>query len=85
MNCWDYDTFQEKLGNRTEYGIVVGNQFSGKTTICNLMSKMFNYHVINMKQIQEEIKQKLGTEDEPFEGEVNITDVEAEIRALIKR
>lgn len=85
MNSWDYDAFQEKLGNRTEFGIVVGNQFTGKTTICNLMNKMFNYQIINMKQIQEQIKQRLGTEEEPFEGEVNIADVEADIRALIKR
>ena len=36
-----------------------------------------------MKQISEKVKSKLGTEEEPFEGEVPIKEVEKEIKKLI--
>jgi len=35
MDSWDFDLFNEKMGNMVEYGIVVGRSLSGKTEICS--------------------------------------------------
>lgn len=33
MNEWDFNVFNEKLGNKTEFGVVVGRALSGKSTL----------------------------------------------------
>jgi len=38
-----------------------------------------------MAKIAEECKKKLSTDDEPFEGEVPLTEVEKETIAIVKR
>jgi hypothetical protein len=47
------------------------------------MANNLGYTVIDMKSISEKVKSKLGTEDEPFEGEVPIANVEKEIEGMI--
>jgi hypothetical protein len=37
-----------------------------------------------MKIISEKVKSRLGTEEEPFEGEVSIKEVEKEISKIIE-
>ena len=71
------------MGNMTEFGIVVGRNFSGKTELATQMQNKLGYKVIDMKAITERVKASLGTEDEPFEGEVKIEDVEKEVVAFI--
>lgn len=44
----------------------------------------FGYQVIDMKDISAKIKATLGTEEEPFEGEVPIADVEKAVVTHIK-
>jgi hypothetical protein len=51
MNRWDFDVFSEKLGNMVEYGVVVGNWYTGKTTISKAMAEKFGYVVVDMKAI----------------------------------
>ena len=85
MNEWDFNVFNEKLGNKTEYGVIVGRTLAGKTTLSQYMGKSLGYTVIDMKVITEQCKAKLGTEDEPFEGEVPIANVEKEISDMIKK
>lgn len=70
MCRWDWDVFNEKLGNTVEYGVVVGNWYTGKTTVTKMMADNFGYEVVDMKAIAAQIKSTMGTEDEPFEGEV---------------
>lgn len=85
MNCWDFSVFQEKLGNKTEYGVMLGQSFSGKTTLANLMKTHMDFEVIDMKAITEVVRDGMKNEDgEPFEGEVPIGSVEAEVVKLIK-
>lgn len=84
MNEWDFNVFNEKLGNKTEFGLVVGRTLSGKTTLSQYMGKNLGYTVIDMKVITEQCKLKMGTEDEPFEGEVPVANVEKEIETMIK-
>jgi hypothetical protein len=33
MNEWSYKLFDEKLGNKVDYAILVGKSLSGKTTV----------------------------------------------------
>jgi len=35
MDTWDFDLFSEKMGNMTEYGVVMGRPNSGKSEICS--------------------------------------------------
>lgn len=70
MSRWDWDVFNEKLGNTVEYGVVVGNWYTGKTTVTKMMADNFGYEVVDMKAIAAQIKSTMGTEDEPYEGEV---------------
>lgn len=49
MNKWDHNLFLDKLGNTTEFGVVIGDQMSGKTTICNYIEQNYGYIVIDMK------------------------------------
>jgi adenylate kinase family enzyme len=81
---WDFNVFNEKLGNKTEYGVVVGRSLSGKSTLSQHMCTKLGYKIIDMKSVTEKVKAKLGTEDEPFEGEVPIAKVEDEIQSMIK-
>jgi len=76
MNKWDYDIFQEKLGNTVEYGVILGNWYTGKSTVAKAMTECFGYQTIDMKATAAYIKTTLGTEEEPFEGEVPLADVE---------
>lgn len=82
MDCWDFDTFNEKLGNLVEYGIIIGRSLSGKTEIASQMKKN-GYKVIDMKAITDAVKVKLTPEDGEFEGEVPIADVEKDVADMI--
>jgi len=44
---------------------------------------MFGHHVIDMKAFQEKIRAKLSTEEEPFEGDIPLKDVEKEVLQFI--
>lgn len=83
MSEWSYQLFDEKLGNKVEYGVIVGKSLSGKTTISNKLAEMFGTTILDMKAITGDVKSKLGTEEEPFEGEVPIAKVEEEICRII--
>ena len=84
MSEWSMQLFEEKLGNKVEYGIVVGKSNSGKSTIAKQLQTMFDNTVIDMKQVEGKVKAKMGTEEEPFEGEVPIAKVEEEITSMIE-
>ena len=83
MSEWDFSLFNQKLGNKISFGVVVGQSMSGKTTISKNLSQMNDMIVIDMKQISEQVRASLGTEDEPFEGDVPVDKVEAEVHSLI--
>ena len=83
MNEWSFQLFNEKLGNKIEFGLLVGKSLSGKSVVAKLLSENNGYTIIEMAKISEEAKSRLGTEEEPFEGDVPISEVEADIVALI--
>ena len=61
--------------------MVLGNWYSGKTSVAKAMAQHFGYQVIDMKATAASIKASLGSEEEPFEGEVPLSDVE---KAVVK-
>lgn len=40
---WDYSVFQEKLGNKTHYGVVAGRPCAGKTELSKWMAAEMGY------------------------------------------
>jgi hypothetical protein len=84
MSEWDYSIFKEKLGDKVEFGLVVGRPYSGKSTVCEYMASNFGWKVIDMKAIADKIRPTLGTEDEPFEGEIPMPEIEKDIRRFIE-
>lgn len=49
MDAWNYQLFDEKLGNKVSYGIISGKQFSGKSFVAGKMAEKLGYTVLDMK------------------------------------
>jgi len=79
MSEWDFSIFNEKLGNKTDYGVILGRQLAGKSTLSKYMSEKLDYTLLDMKATREEVKKSMGTEEEPFEGDVPIEKTEAAV------
>lgn len=70
MKNWDESSFNKLLGNDVSYGVVLGRPLAGKTVVSNHISQLVGGKVISLTGIAETVKKTLGTEEEPFEGEV---------------
>lgn len=79
MNEWDANTFEDHLGNKVAYGLLTGRSYSGKRTVAGELVNTIKSKIINMEQIAGELKKSMGSEEEPFEGEVSVDKVEAAI------
>jgi len=84
MNEWSFQLFNEKLGNKVEFGVIVGESMSGKSETAKCLATNQGYEIIDMGKCTEAVKATLGTEEEPFEGEVPIADVEKQICQTIE-
>lgn len=85
MKEWNSREFEEQLGSKTEWGIISGRSLSGKTTVANMVAQLNRGKILNMEKISEECKKRLGTEDEPFEGDVPIAEVEKDCIAIVNK
>ena len=84
MSQWDYSIFEEKLGNKIEYGVLNGQTNAGKTTLATTMKNSLDFQVIDMKVLAEKIKASMVDEDgNPFEGEIPVETVEKEVVKII--
>lgn len=86
MCNWDYSVFEEKLGHKVEYGVVIGQSQSGKSTLSAVLKAQLEYQVIDMKAIADKIRAGMTNEEgEPVEPdtEVPIIEVEKAIMAMI--
>ena len=70
MRTWDESTFNEHLGNKTDWGIITGQSLSGKSLVAKIVAESNNGKVIDMAAIAEGIRPTLETEDGPFEGRI---------------
>jgi tRNA uridine 5-carbamoylmethylation protein Kti12 len=57
-----------------------GRKFSGKKTLSAELAKILKAKIVDMNEIAAALKKKMGTEEEPFEGEVPISKVEEAIQ-----
>lgn len=83
LRGWDETAFKEQLGNKVDYGFVVGASLSGKTTVANMVAAQAGGKVLNMVTIAEAIRPRLETEDGPFEGRVPDEEVEKDVKKII--
>ena len=83
MRCWDESTFNEHLGNKTEWAIVLGQPFSGKSLVAGVVAASTCGKVIDLAKIAEDIRPRLETEDGPFEGRIPDAEVEKDVLAII--
>lgn len=84
MNEWSAENFEEVMGRKVLYGIILGEKCSGKTTVANYMGEKIDYKVINNQVIEAEVRKSKATEEGEFEGEIPLDEVEAAIVAKIK-
>jgi hypothetical protein len=83
MQEWDASTFEDHLGKKVAWGMFTGRSFSGKKTVAAELCKAIKSKVINMVDIAAELKKTMGSEEEPFDGDVPVANVEDAIVALI--
>jgi shikimate kinase len=67
------------------YTVVLGKPLAGKTIISNLLAKHLEFKIVDVKAVEEIVKKKLGTEDEPFDGTPPIDKIENEIIAIFEK
>ena len=79
MAQWDFEAFQEIITDKIDFSVLIGKPLAGKTTLCKLLEKHCDFKVVDMKSLEEVVRKRLGTEDEPFEGDVPIPEIEKEI------
>jgi hypothetical protein len=83
MSRWSFDQFSEIVAKKTDYVVVLGRPYAGSDIVSGIFVKQLGYKLIDMAAIREQVRKKLGTEEEPFEGEVPIDKVEQAVLDLI--
>lgn len=83
MNEWDASTFEDHLGKKIAWGMITGRSYSGKKTVAAELANAIKSKTVNMEAIANELKKTMGTEEEPFEGDVPLSKVEAAICQLV--
>jgi dephospho-CoA kinase len=64
------------------YTVVLGKPLAGKTFISNILAKHLEFKIVDVKAVEEIVKKKLGSEEEPFEGTPPIDKIEDEILSI---
>ena len=55
MTHWDWQEFQEKLGNKIDYVLFLGRTCTGKTELSQFVAKKLGYYYINMFDIKKKL------------------------------
>ena len=73
----DLATWQQRIyGDAFDYCVVMGPPLSGKSMLTKLINKHLRYKIIDWGVVREQLKKTLGTEEEPFEGEIAVDKLE---------
>lgn len=84
MSKWDDQKWQEIIGGaKIEWSAIIGLPYQGKTQLASILSKQLGFKLIDWKQLEEEVKKSLGTEDAPFEGVPPIAKMEDAVLRVI--
>lgn len=84
MTAWSDENFEEAMGRKVSYGVILGEKCSGKTVVGKYMAEKLEYTVINTQAIEAEVRKSKATEEGEFEGEITLDETEAAIVAKIK-
>lgn len=84
MRAWDESTFNDHLGNKTDWGLLMGQSLSGKSLVGKIVSDNTAGKIIDMVAIAEAIRPRLETEDGPYEGRIPDAEVEKDVLALVE-
>lgn len=79
MTDWSDKLWSETINGKISYGIIMGKGLSGKSSVAQMLGSNHGFTVLDMKAVADEVKGRLGTEEEPFEGEVPLAEVEKDI------
>lgn len=82
MNQWDAVQFNELLGDKVDYSVLLGRSLSGKTTVAKYLVEKCGFTVFDMKFIEEDLKKRLSTEDNEVE-EVPQDEIDKDIIRII--
>ena len=85
MSNWDANTFEDALGKKVQWGIVYGRPHSGAKECAEAVKNIMRGKIINMKQISEEVRKSLATEDGEYEGDIDIEKIEDNILQLVSK
>ena len=83
MRAWDEAIYEEHLGDKTDWGIVIGQSLSGKSLVAKMVADCTNGKVLDLAKIAEDIRPRLETEDGPFEGDIPDAEVEKDVLAIV--
>jgi len=83
MHSWDDATFNEHLGSRTNWGLVMGGPLTGKSLVAQIIAENTKGKVIDLIKMAEAIRPRLATEDGAFEGRVPDAEVEKDVLAMM--
>jgi len=82
MNQWDAVQFNELLGDKVDYSVLLGRSLSGKTTVAKYLAEKCGFTVFDMKFIEEDLKKRLSTDDNEVE-EVPQDEIDKDIVRII--
>ncbi len=63
---------------------VYGKPLTGKTTLCRILANKLGYKIIEWKTFEEKVKKSMGTDEEPYEGEVPAFKIQEALFGFIK-
>lgn len=85
MSNFDEKQIQEIIEPKVSYILMTGENLSGKTHIANLLTKnLAGFKHFDVKVLIENVKKSKGTEEEPFEGEIQVEEVYGELLKRIR-
>ena len=85
MRTWDESVFNEHLGNKTEWGMIMGMTMSGKSLVAQTICDNASGKIVDVVKMAEKIKDRLGSEEDgPFEGRVPDAELEKDILAMVE-
>ncbi len=77
LDEWDEETpFEEQLGRKIRYHVVVGGPRTGKTTIARHLAKELGWVLIDWTKVEEEAKNKKKKPDDDEGEEIQLTEEE---------
>lgn len=83
MSAWDVNTFEDALGKKVQWGIVYGRPHSGAKECAETLKGIVRGKIISMKQISDDVRKSMATEDGEYEGDIPIESIEDGILSLV--